>query len=55
VQALKDDSLVRKNKNISKKRKRITSNNLFKISDNFKHRSEKESYVRQLLNYWLDV
>jgi hypothetical protein len=30
IQAVKDDSLVHKNKNISKKRKQITSKNLFK-------------------------
>ena len=55
MQVMKDDSLVHKNKNISKKRKQITSNSLFKISDNFKHSSQKECYVRQPLNYWLYV
>jgi hypothetical protein len=55
MQATKDDSLVCKNKNIYKKRNQIISNNLFKISDNFKHYSQKECYVRQPLNYWLYV
>jgi len=41
MQAMKDDSLVRKNKNISEKMKRTNSNNLFKISDNFKRCSQK--------------